>query len=84
MVDFDELRSDLRRRALPRFSWIAPGVLHDGHDGSLREADRYASELMPRILRALGPHGVLFVTWDEGARGDWSGATARAAAATSR
>jgi phosphatidylinositol-3-phosphatase len=74
VVDFDELRSDLRRRALPRFSWIAPGVLHDGHDGSLRAADRYASELVPRILRALGPQGVLFVTWDEGARGDWAGA----------
>jgi phosphatidylinositol-3-phosphatase len=74
VVDFDELRSDLRRRTLPRFSWIAPGVLHDGHDGSLREADRYASELVPRILRALGPQGVLFVTWDEGARGDWAGA----------
>jgi phosphatidylinositol-3-phosphatase len=74
VVDFDELRSDLRRRTLPRFSWIAPGVLHDGHDGSLREADRYASELVPRILRALGPQGVLFVTWDEGARGDWTGA----------
>jgi phosphatidylinositol-3-phosphatase len=73
VVDFDELRSDLRRRALPRFSWIAPGVLHDGHDGSLREADRYASELVPQILRALGLHGVLFVTWDEGVRGDWSG-----------
>jgi phosphatidylinositol-3-phosphatase len=73
VVDFDELRSNLRRRTLPRFSWIAPGVLHDGHDGSLREADRYASELVPQILRALGPHGVLFVTWDEGARGDWSG-----------
>jgi hypothetical protein len=73
VVDFDELRSDLRRRTLPRFSWIAPGVLHDGHDGSLREADRYVSELVPRILRALGPEGVLFVTWDEGARGDWSG-----------
>jgi phosphatidylinositol-3-phosphatase len=73
VVDFDELRSDLRRGRLPRFSWIAPGVRHDGHDGSLREADRYASVLVPRILRALGPHGVLYVTWDEGARTDRSG-----------
>src|SRR5438270_359745 len=74
VVDFDELRSDLRRGTLPRFSWIAPGVLHDGHNGSLREADWYASKLVPQILRALGPQGVLFVTWDEGARSDWSGA----------
>ena len=70
VVDFDELRDDLRRGRLPRFSWIAPGVLHDGHDGSLREADRYASVLVPRVLRALGPRGVLYLTWDEGARSD--------------
>jgi phosphatidylinositol-3-phosphatase len=38
VVDFDELRADLRRGWLPRFSWIAPSVVHDGHDGSLREA----------------------------------------------
>ena len=73
VVDFDELRSDLRSRTLPRFSWIAPGVRHDGHSSSLRAADRFASRLVPQILRALGPRGVLFVTWDEGARGDWSG-----------
>jgi acid phosphatase len=73
VVDFDELRSDLRRGSLPRFSWIAPGVLHDGHSSSLRAADRYASVLVPHILRELGPRGVLYVTWDEGARGDSSG-----------
>src|SRR5919201_2310719 len=74
VVDFDELRSDLRHRTLPRFSWIAPGVRHDGHSSSLRAADRFASRLVPKILRALGPRGVLFVTWDKGARNDWSGA----------
>jgi phosphatidylinositol-3-phosphatase len=73
VVDFDELRSDLRRRTLPRFSWIAPGVRHDGHSSSLRAADRFAARLVPRILRALGARGVLFVTWDEGARSDRSG-----------
>ena len=77
VVDFDELRSDLRRSTLPRFSWIAPGVRHDGHSSSLRAADRFASRLVPQILRALGPHGVLFVTWDEGARSDWTGADGR-------
>jgi hypothetical protein len=48
-------------------------VRHDGHSSSLRAADRFAAQLVPQILRALGPHGVLFVTWDEGARSDWSG-----------
>ena len=76
VVDFDELRSDLRRGSLPRFSWIAPGVLHDGHNSSLRAADRYASVLVPQVLRALGPQ-VLYITWDEGARSDLSGVDGR-------
>ncbi|MDX6664131.1 MAG: phosphatidylinositol-3-phosphatase, partial [Solirubrobacteraceae bacterium] len=73
VVGFGQLRRDLRTRSLPRFSWIAPGVLHDGHNSSLRQADAYASQLVPKILRALGPRGVLYLTWDEGAASDHSG-----------
>jgi phosphatidylinositol-3-phosphatase len=73
VADFDELRDDLRRGSLPRFSWIAPSIVRDGHDGSLRAADRYLSSLVPRVVRALGPRGILYLTWDEGARADLSG-----------
>jgi hypothetical protein len=64
-VGFDALRRDLRGGALPRFSWISPDLLHDGHNGSVRASDRFASKLVPRLVRGLGPHGVLFITWDE-------------------
>jgi phosphatidylinositol-3-phosphatase len=64
-VDFRSLRHDLRRRSLPRFSWITPNLLNDGHNASIRVSDRFAARLVPRIVRALGPDGVLFVTWDE-------------------
>jgi hypothetical protein len=81
VVDFGALSKDLRRRRLPHFSWIAPGVLHDGHDGSLRAADSYLARLVPRIIGALGPGGVLYVTWDEGwdkgSHWDWRGASRR-------
>jgi copper chaperone CopZ len=73
VVGFGSLHRDLARGRLPRFTWIAPGVKHDGHNGSLRRSDRYASRLVPRVLHALGPHGVLYLTWDEGARKDASG-----------
>jgi hypothetical protein len=63
--DFRALRSDLARHHLPRFSWIAPNVRHDGHNHPLRAADRAAARLVPRVVRALGPHGVLYLTWDE-------------------
>lgn len=55
------------------FIWIAPGVLHDGHNSPLRAADRYASRLVPRIRQALGPNGVLYLTWDEGSFQDVRG-----------
>ncbi len=73
MVSFTSLRSDLRTGHLPRFSWIAPGVLHDGHNASLRQADSYVSRLVPQVLRSLGPKGVLYLTWDEGAHSDVAG-----------
>ena len=65
VVGFGELRGDLRRDSLPRFSWITPDLLHDGHNASVRASDRFVSRLVPRVVRALGPGGVLFVGWDE-------------------
>jgi phosphatidylinositol-3-phosphatase len=65
VVGFGALRHALRRERLPRFSWIAPDLLHDGHNGSVRASDRFVARLVPRVVRALGPRGVLFVGWDE-------------------
>jgi phosphatidylinositol-3-phosphatase len=65
VVDFGSLRRDLSGGTVPRFSWIAPNLMHDSHNASIRTSDRYVSRLVPRIVRALGPDGVLFVTWDE-------------------
>jgi hypothetical protein len=71
---FKALRRDLALGSLPRFTWIAPNVWHDGHSGTLRAVDRFAARTVPQVVRALGPHGVLLVTWDEGRRSDHSGA----------
>jgi hypothetical protein len=65
VVGFGSLQRDLRRGTVPRFSWIAPDLLHDGHNASVRASDRFASRLVPRLVRALGPHGVLILSWDE-------------------
>lgn len=74
VTNFAALRHDLAMRRLPRFSWIAPNVWHDGHSAKLHAVDHYAAGLVPKIVRALGPHGVLFVTWDEGPDSDLRGA----------
>ncbi len=54
VVGFDGLRNDLAGGRMPAFTWIAPGVRHDGHNSSLREADRYASVSCPRCFGRWG------------------------------
>ena len=66
IVPEGELWSDLDRRALPTFSWLTPDLCHDAHDCLFAAADYHLSRLVPRIMRQLGPHGLLVVTFDEG------------------
>ncbi len=66
VVPFSQLGRDVRTHSLPRFSWLGLSLCHDGHNCSAGVSDRYLSRLVPSVLRALGPRGVLFVTWDEG------------------
>jgi hypothetical protein len=66
VVPLTELSVDEHRHRLPRFVWITPNLCHDMHDCSVATGDRFLSALVPPLLRALGRHGVLFITWDEG------------------
>jgi hypothetical protein len=66
IVPIDRLYSDERTGALPRFSWISPNLCDDMHDCAPAVGDRFLSRLLPPLLRALGPHGLLIVTFDEG------------------
>ena len=63
---FRALSTTLDHRSLQAFGCdYAPDLRHDGHSRSLVASDAYLHRLLPRVLRALGPRGVLFVTWDE-------------------
>ena len=66
VVPLTQLRTDERAAALPRFVWISPNLCHDTHDCPVSTGDRYLSTLVPPLLRALGPGGILVLTWDEG------------------
>jgi hypothetical protein len=66
VVPFTTLAHDLRRGAMPTYAFIAPNLCHDGHDCSIKDADRFLSRLVPALVQALGPHGYLVLTWDEG------------------
>lgn len=69
VVPLMQLRADERAGTLPRFIWITPNLCHDMHDCSVATGDRFLSGLVPGLLAALGSHGVLFLTWDEGSSG---------------
>jgi hypothetical protein len=66
VVPLTRLSADEHAARLPRFMWITPNLCHDMHDCSPSTGDRFLSHLVPGLLRALGPRGVLFLTWDEG------------------
>lgn len=66
VVPLDRLSRDLAAKALPRFVWISPDNCYNTHNCAIRTGDRFLSLLVPRLLRAIGPRGVIFVTYDEG------------------
>jgi hypothetical protein len=66
LVGFGALAADLRDGRLPTFAWISPNLCDDGHDCSTATADRFLARTVPPLLRELGPHGFLILTWDEG------------------
>ena len=66
IVGLGQLGADERSGALPTFIWITPNLCHDMHDCGVSTGDRFLATLVPSLLRSLGPHGVLFLTWDEG------------------
>ena len=65
-VPLRRLAGDILGDRLPDFAFIAPDLCNDTHDCSVRTGDRFLSHVVPALLSALGPHGFLVVTYDEG------------------
>jgi hypothetical protein len=66
LTGFTQLASALRTDRLPSYVWISPNLCDDGHDCGVAAGDRFLARTVPALLRALGPHGFLVLTWDEG------------------
>jgi hypothetical protein len=66
VVPLSQLAADQAARRLPRLIWITPNLCHDMHDCDVSTGDRFLARLVPALLAALGPRGLLFLTWDEG------------------
>jgi phosphatidylinositol-3-phosphatase len=65
-VPLTRLAADVRGDRLPDLALITPNLCHDTHDCSIGAGDRFLTRLIPGLLPALGPHGFLVVTYDEG------------------
>ncbi|HET9719895.1 MAG TPA: alkaline phosphatase family protein [Solirubrobacteraceae bacterium] len=70
VLPFTALDRAIAARRLPRFLWITPNLCHDMHDCSVHAGSAFLQSLVPGLLRALGAHGLLFLTWDEGSSND--------------
>ena len=66
VVPLRQLASDERAGHLPTLSWITPNLCHDMHDCDPSVGDRFLRAAVPPLLRALGPRGLLVLTFDEG------------------
>jgi hypothetical protein len=65
-VPLSQLAGDVRRDRLPDFAFITPDLCNDTHDCPVATGDRFLARLVPGLLPALGPHGFLIITYDEG------------------
>jgi hypothetical protein len=70
LVGFQRLAANLRSGRLPSYVWISPNLCDDGHDCGVGAGDRFLARTVPALLRELGPHGFLVLTWDEGTSGN--------------
>ena len=68
VVPLTQFSSDSQSNQLPDFVWITPNLMHDMHDGTIRDGDSWLASFVPQILDspAWKDNGVLFLLWDEG------------------
>ncbi|HET8666726.1 MAG TPA: alkaline phosphatase family protein [Terriglobales bacterium] len=68
MVPIAKLYADLQNNSLPAFSFILPDSTHDAYVGSPGAADKWLSQIVPKLLAnaAFRHDGILFILFDEG------------------
>jgi len=67
---YTDLAADLAANALPNLAFIVPNNCHNSHNSTtpgcgLADADAWLAANLPPVLAALGPKGLLVLTWDE-------------------
>jgi acid phosphatase len=67
IVPFSQFASDLANNTLPQFSFIAPNIDDDAHDGTLAAADSWLQSNIAPLLASstFQSSGLLIITFDE-------------------
>ncbi len=67
---YPDLAADIAAGTLPNLVFIIPNNCHNTHNSStagcgIADGDAWLAANLPPVLSALGPNGVLILTWDE-------------------
>lgn len=70
----DDFTKDLSNGNVPNYSFIVPNNVHNTHDSTVAEGDKWLSTLLPKITNsAIFNNTALFLVYDEGQKHDNSG-----------
>jgi hypothetical protein len=62
---YSQLASDVAAGGLPNLTFVIPNACNDTHTCSVAQGDQWLANNVPSLLAAVGPNGVVIVTWDE-------------------
>jgi phosphatidylinositol-3-phosphatase len=62
---FTDLALDIASGNLPRLAFVVPNNCHNTHDCPVLAGDDWLAQNLPPLLAAIGPRGLLILTWDE-------------------
>ena len=62
---YSQLAADIAAGALPGLAFVAPNMCDDMHDCSTSTGDTWLANNLPAMIAAVGPRGLVILTWDE-------------------
>ena len=73
-VGLDNFYKDLSNNTLPNYSFVVPNNIHDSHDSTVADGDKWLSTFVPKIINSKAFNNTtLFIVYDEGQKHDKSG-----------
>src|SRR5207244_1096349 len=62
---YPDLAADIANGTLPNLAFVVPNQCDDMHSCSIATGDAWLATNVPAMLGAVGPKGMLVLTWDE-------------------